>query len=78
MNSKVICTECKNDEVTLDALVYWNQETQNWVVFDVAEPRAWCVQCQTDTEWDMVDIETGGSVYQDWLVSDIWDKELSE
>ena len=75
MKAKVICTECKGDEVTLDAMVYWNEETQSWTVFDVAEPRAWCIECQTDTEWDMVDIETGGSVYQDWQVFKLQEAE---
>jgi len=59
MKTKVICTDCKGEDVLLDTLAVWNVEKQDWVVFDVAEPRAFCRDCDTDVEWDMVDIESG-------------------
>lgn len=65
MKTKVICLECHQDDVTLDAIVYWNQEKQNWEVIDVAEPRAWCMNCQQDNEWDMVN-ESNRTVFAEW------------
>lgn len=75
MKTKVICKVCKGDGVTLDALVYWDDDIQNWVVFDVAEPRGFCRDCIEDTDWDMVDIETGGSVFHDWQVFKLMEAE---
>lgn len=55
MRTKVTCMECGGEDLILDGLLRWDTVRQNWVVTEVAEPRAWCFDCNEDKEWDMVE-----------------------
>ena len=55
---KYVCRECNSDNVSVDAFVDWNEETQAWDLIRATYDEANCHECGDSTKLNEVPLET--------------------
>lgn len=55
---KYVCRECKSDNVSVDAFVDWDKESQTWSIIRATYDDATCHECGESTKLDEVPLET--------------------
>lgn len=54
---KYVCRDCKSDNVSVDAFVDWNEETQAWDLIHAVYDYATCHDCGDSTKLDEVTLD---------------------
>jgi hypothetical protein len=54
---KPICTVCESDDVSLDAYVEWNADTQQFEVQNVMDKGHYCNHCEAECSVTWVQLE---------------------
>jgi len=51
MKLKMMCSECKGEDILADAYASWNKEKQEWELENVSGPKgAFCNDCENETK----------------------------
>lgn len=54
---KLICNECKGDNVTVGATMKWNKAIQDWEILDIdLDSVGFCHTCEGDSHLKWIDI----------------------
>ena len=54
---KYVCRTCKSDNVSVDAFVDWNEDTQKWDLIRATYDEATCHDCGDSTKLNEVPLE---------------------
>lgn len=56
-NKRLVCPECQGGDVTVEALVFWSEENQQYECTDaVYEDHGYCDACDQEIEPEFVDV----------------------
>jgi hypothetical protein len=56
--TKPVCRSCGSSDILVDAYAQWNQETQEWEVYDTYEKGGTCRTCDGDLRFEWVSVDT--------------------